>query len=362
LVSLDPDKQKVSALSIPRDTKVELASFSGGNKINAAYAIGGPQLAVRAVQNLLGVQIDRYVAVDTQGLKQLLAQLGPITVMVEKPMHYVDHTAHLAVDLQPGLQTLNAEQAEGYLRYRHDSFGDIGRIERQQWLLRQLGPKLADPMVVFKLPQLFQLADQYVVTDLSFDEMMKVARFLKDFDTSKVETAMLPGAPAYIDGLSYWVMDSGSAQATVDRLMGEGSSNLSYANDAANATSISNVHSTDKPLSVIIKYPRGCEASASYLENKLNSAGYRVKYRCLAQVSECQHEQIVQRSARADEVAKSNLSRSVRELSSWPVTVAIESAPPCDFTLVISPSVVASLGGAGAEALAVKETAVQHWN
>jgi LCP family protein required for cell wall assembly len=348
LVGLDPANKKVSVISIPRDTKVELSSINGGNKINAAYAIGGPQLAVQVVQNLLDVRIDRYMVVDTQGLKKILDELGPIPVLVEKPMHYVDHTAHLAVDLEPGMQMLNADQAEGYIRYRHDNMGDIGRIERQQWLLRQLWPKLSEPQVLLKLPQLFQLADQYVVTDLSFEEMMKAARFLKDFDSSRLETAMLPGAPTYIDGLSYWVIDTPSSRATVDRLMGTDS--VSYASD-------------DSRLKIIIKYPRGCDSAASYLESKLNNAGYHVQYRCAADASECQHAQIIQRSTRAGQSAENNLSASVKELTGWPVTVAIESRPASDFTLVMSPSVVASLERSGeTNALAVKEGAVQHWN
>ena len=58
-------------------------------------------------------------------------------------MSYTDHTAKLFVNLEPGLQKLDAKQAEQYIRFRHDAKGDIGRIERQQWFARQLLNKLS---------------------------------------------------------------------------------------------------------------------------------------------------------------------------------------------------------------------------
>ena len=133
--------------------------------------------------------VDHYVVIDVQGLRKVFEVLGPIEVKVEKKMRYVNHAGHLKVALDPGVQTLSPEQAEEYVRFRHDARGDIGRIDRQQWFLRQLSSKLREPQVILKLPELFKLANEYVETDLSVEDMAKLATFGKDIQRNQVETA-----------------------------------------------------------------------------------------------------------------------------------------------------------------------------
>ena len=164
--------------------------------------------------------IDRYVVVDTQGLKDLFEVLGPVQVLVEKSMHYQDRPAGLKVQLEPGLQQLDASQTEQYVRYRHDGKGDIGRIERQQWFVRQVAQKLKDPAVILKIPQLIKLANDYVQTDLTLDEMLRIATFAKDIKSDQVETAMLPGRATTMDGISYWLPDQEAGALVFNRLAG----------------------------------------------------------------------------------------------------------------------------------------------
>lgn len=366
LVSVDPESKKVGVVSIPRDSRVRLADEHGIDKINSAHALGGPELAVKTVSEAFAVPIDHYVVIDTQGLKKLFEVLGPVEVLVEKRMHYRDRAAGLRISLEPGVQKLDATQAEEYVRFRHDPKGDIGRIERQQWFLRQVAKKLKEPQVVLKLPDLFKLANEYVVTDVPIDDMFKLAQFGKDIEPSSVETAMLPGKAVCIRGGSYWMPDPEGCAVVFNRLLGtppavaqiaantainasttevageteatEGATETAVYNNDTLSAQYASAYAEHKPTSVVIKYPRGLEEASRSYEAALNAAGYAVKYRTRGDASECAHEQIVQNSFRADAGLTAKLRNDLTELNGWPVVLAVESASPVDFTLVLSPT------------------------
>ncbi len=208
LVRLDPSDRTVKILSIPRDTQVAIPDY-GVTKINAANVYGGARLATEVVsQTLNGVQIDRYVRVDTSGLSALVDALGGIEVNVPKRMKYVDKTQKLNIDLYPGLQTLNGEQAEGFSRFRHDEDGDIGRIGRQQIVLKAIKAKLTNASVVLHLPDLINAMQKHVDSSLSFDEMMAIATFSITLKPDKIKITNLKGRPSdpYEFRYSYWIV------------------------------------------------------------------------------------------------------------------------------------------------------------
>jgi len=339
LVSVDPAARKVGVVSIPRDTKVDVSGGRGTNKLNAAHALGGPELAMSTVRESLQLPIDHYVVIDAQGLKQLFEQLGPVEVLVEKNMRYRDRSAHLDIDLQPGLQWLTPTQAEEYVRFRHDARGDIGRIERQQWFVRQIAKQLKQPQFLLKLPQLAQFARDYVVTDLSVEDMARLMSFFKDFEMDKMETATLPGAPATISGCSYWLPDLPSTRIISDRLLGT----YSYTTPTADLGQAALAGTEPKPFAFIIRYPRGSEEAATRMETVLQEHGFRVRYKYAADVSDCRHEQIIQMSARADDQTTTLVQKAVPALATWPITLAVESRPGADFMLVLPPSPAVSV-------------------
>lgn len=348
IVSLEPSKHKVGLVSIPRDSRVEIPGH-GTDKINAAHALGGPEMSVSTVRNTFLVQIDHYVVVDTQGLKTLFEALGPVQILVEKPMHYRDRTAGLYVNLEPGLQTLDPVQAEEYVRFRHDAMGDLGRMDRQQWFLRQIAHKLREPQIILKLPELIAFARDNVVTDMTAEDMVKAVAFLKDIQPTQIETAKLPGDSATITGGSYWLPDMERSRVVLQRLVGtgllsaqaqglenQGQSSEQKRMDEPNSTG--SQMSVVKPISVSIRYPRGAEDTAVRVEKVLSSCGYVVRYKWQVPDAECQHEQINQNSERADEEQTTALRRNLPEVGSWPVVLSIDSKPLSDFTLVLSPS------------------------
>ncbi len=331
LASIDPVSKKVGVVSIPRDTRVTLGRH-GVCKINNAYAQGGPSYAVETVGTTFGVPIDRYVVVDTKGLKDLCQLLGPVEITVEKEMHYVDHTAKLNIDLKPGKQTLDPCQLEQYLRFRHDARADLGRMERQQWFLRQVCTKLKDPQFLLKVPELIKIGYDNVKTDLTADEIAKLISFMKDFRSEQIVTASLPGDGALIDGISYWILDERAASATFEHLFGR---------KVIDTLATSSEQTTDnRPIRVSISYPKGGEDLAKAMEEELKAAGYNVRYSWQIQEEDCRHPQIVLQSNRANEAIANQVRTDAPETIAWPTILRIERRSGVDINLVISSDMI----------------------
>jgi len=219
LLNIDPKTHSVNAISIPRDSKVYLGEGHDVQKINAAHAIGGVQLTKRTVEDTLGVKVDRYIIVSDQAVEKLVTAVGGVPIYVEKRMNYDDFSGGLHVHLNKGLNVLEGKDAVGYLRFRHDGLGDIGRTQRQQWFLRGLLEKIQTPQAIAKIPEMLNVATTYVKTDLSLYEMSQYAAMAKSFDISKIEVATLPGGPNKKGHTSYWILDPEKTQDVVNRLV-----------------------------------------------------------------------------------------------------------------------------------------------
>ncbi|WP_034351925.1 LCP family protein [Deinococcus phoenicis] len=157
-------------LSIPRDTWVNLPG-SGWGKINGANVKGGPDLLVEAVQDLTGVRVDAYTLLSLNALRALTDAAGGVTLDVPQRMKYDDNAGHLHIDLQPGRQHLSGQQAEGFLRFRHDGLGDIGRVARQQSYLTALVGRSKSPLNWWRLPAMVGAIHQNTKSDLTRTEV-----------------------------------------------------------------------------------------------------------------------------------------------------------------------------------------------
>ncbi len=210
LAQFDPSDHSINVLSIPRDTQVEIPG-TGITKINHANWQGGPELASAVVsQTLNGVTVDRYVRISTGAFRELVDLAGGVEVFVPKPMHYVDQTQKLKIDLEPGWQTLNGDQAEQFARFRSDEYGDIGRAQRQQALLKALRKRLTNPLVLTRLPKIFSVMQNHIDTNLSLGEMVSMIQFGLQLEPEKLKMVLLPGRFSTPNeyAASYWIMDS----------------------------------------------------------------------------------------------------------------------------------------------------------
>ncbi len=187
---VDAAGQRVNLLSIPRDTIARIPGH-GLSKINAAHKWGGPALTARTVEENFGIPTDQFVALDFAGFEKAIDLLGGVDLSVDKKMDYDDNWGHLHIHLLPGMQHLNGQQAMGFVRFRH-SDSDLVRVGRQQVLLAALKDKLRAPQTLARLPQLLDLLDAHLSSDLSTDQKLALARFLHDTGREHIQMATLP--------------------------------------------------------------------------------------------------------------------------------------------------------------------------
>ena len=208
IATVDPKKNQAALLSVPRDTRVKVKGH-GYDKINAAYAYGGERLTQDTVENLLGVQMDHYVIINTKAFQRIIDAIGGVDINVEKRMYYEDpwdDDGGLVIDLYPGKQHMDGKTAITYVRYR-DTEGDIGRIKRQQNFMKAVMDKVTSPSIITKLPAIIKEVAGSVKTDLSIRQLLEFAGTLKESQRNGLKTEMVPGKPMYISGISYWIPD-----------------------------------------------------------------------------------------------------------------------------------------------------------
>ena len=266
--NIDPRSHSIKAISIPRDSKVYLPDNKGVQKINSAHALGGINLVKKTLKETFGIKIDKYIMVHDDAVEKIVDALGGVPVYVEKKMYYHDYAGHLHIDLEKGNNVLNGKQAIGYLRYRKDGLGDIGRTQRQQWFLKSLFELLRSPQALTKIPEVLNIVNNYVKTDMSFYELSQYAAMARNIDNSKMEIATLPGTPNQKGYISYWILDPIKTQEVINRMIYR-----------------------DKPVVDESRFKGGIiyspkrEADAEALKEKLNDLGYEVNMLKLTHLS-----------------------------------------------------------------------------
>lgn len=213
----DPIRNQFSVLSIPRDTSADVPG-AGRQKINGANALGGPRLAVQTVQRLIDMPIDHYVVLNVHGLVELVDALGGIAVTIPKRMRYHDRAAKLDIALDPGTHVLNGTQAMGFVRFRHDALGDIGRVQRQEIFMRAVMEKAVKPESWAKIPKLIEIAQSHIVTDLTPAQMVEIAAFARAVDKADQHMVMLPGR---FSGTGDWAVDHDALKKVTAMMNGE---------------------------------------------------------------------------------------------------------------------------------------------
>lgn len=320
LINIDPANHSVNAISIPRDSKVYLAGDFGVQKINAAHALGGIELTVKTIEDTLGISIDKYVVVNNDGIKKLVDALGGIPIYIEKDMYYDDYSAKLHINLKKGLHVLNGEQVEGYLRFRKDGLGDIGRTSRQQWFVKAVLEKLQSPTIITKIPEVLNIASVYVKTNLSLYEMSHLAAALRNINMNDVEFATLPGGPSKKGYISYWILDPEKTQEVINRMI--------YRDKPT---------PENKRLIAGIMYAFDKEEEAMKIKDELKNSGYEVN--CIGR-AQLPHSQIIGHNTAVTTEFVGWLKRQVPEIKHSqfvydPIrTYCVHS----DFTIIISGS------------------------
>jgi len=203
LFTLHLDGGKTELTQVPRDTYIESDQY-GPMKANALYATGGIPLVKQELTKLLSAPVDHYIVVNLNAVQHLGDALGGVEVDVPKRMLYTDQTQGLTIDLYPGRQLLKGKDLEGFLRFRHDGLGDLGRMQRQQLVLNEVFRKLANPAFVTQLPALLKIAGTDIKTDLS---PLQIGGLLSAMGTTKLNIQQLSGKSYWHADVDYWMPD-----------------------------------------------------------------------------------------------------------------------------------------------------------
>lgn len=213
LARVDPPEKSITLISIPRDTRVDIPGH-GKQKINAAFAYGGPELTVRTVSEFADVPITHYVEVDFDEFKSIVEVLGGVEVDVKERVY---HELIPVPPIEPGLQTLDAAQAMNYVQLRNYPDGDYRRMEHQRIFLKAIAQKMQsmDPVTAIRL--INEVADM-VNTDLTLGEIVDLYRQFGGMDMDDMHQAVVPSHPEMIDQLSYVVPETRAWERMMDRV------------------------------------------------------------------------------------------------------------------------------------------------
>lgn len=235
LISLDRLRNAASAMSFPRDTRVEIPG-QGVHKLNAAHKYGGPFLLIQTLHDNFSVRVDHYIRTDFRGFVEIVDLVGGVDVEVERDMDYDDSWQDFHVHLKQGLQHLDGQQAHGYIRWRKnnprskggdgkvDPKGDLGRIERQQKVIKILAKKLLSPSNLPKLRQVARAFRKFVETDLTDRQLVSMVLFITRLNPDAIETATIDAHYSK----PFMVVDRDAAALTMQNIFGPTFDSLAF--------------------------------------------------------------------------------------------------------------------------------------
>ena len=213
LLSFSNETGRSRIISIPRDTWVTRAA--GAGRIGNMYQMGGANLMVRQVSQLLGISIHQYIVIDMNTFAELINVLGGIDIYVEEDMDYDDPESGLSIHLRQGYQHLDGEESESYLRFRGEKLGDVGRVKRQQKFIKALYDKVLQFDTIPKLPTIADIFQHRMETSAELFDSAHLANVLRKMSSEPPTTTMLPGNE---DSDGVWIPNYNEIDAKINEL------------------------------------------------------------------------------------------------------------------------------------------------
>ena len=217
LARVDPPGQRVSLVSIPRDTLVDMGE-NGERKINDAYSLGGAAYMTQVVSEFADVKISHYAEVDFEQLTSIVDTIGGIEVTLPVAIH----DEYAQIDLPAGTQTLNGEQALGLCRARHayDEYGggDFYRAANQRMVIGAIVKKVLQLDLVTMATTVSELADS-VTTDFSALDIISLASQFRSLNADEdIYSGQTPTISEYINNVWYEIPDEAAWQEMLERV------------------------------------------------------------------------------------------------------------------------------------------------
>lgn len=200
ILSLDPQKDAMQLISIPRDTRVHIVGRGFDDKINHAYAFGGVDMAIATVENFLDIELDYYVRMNMAGLKQMVDHLGTITV--QNDIAWSDG----AYNFEIGPTELDGDKTMRFVRMRkQDPAGDFGRTKRQRQVIQGIIEEGASVSSVTKINGMIDILGNNMATNLDFNDMQRMLTGYADTRKNFADY-QIKGEGTMIDGIYYMVV------------------------------------------------------------------------------------------------------------------------------------------------------------
>lgn len=207
VVTLNPQKNSMQMFNIPRDTRVEIIGKEKQDKINHAYAFGGPEMSVKTVENFLDIPVDYFISVNMEALSDVVDALGGITV--NNPIEWVETGGYYhkkGFVYNKGEISLDGAQTLGFVRMRYqDPRGDFGRQQREQIVLNAIIDKGASLSSVTKINSLLDVIGKNTKTNMTLDDMINIQQNYAE-TRKQQEKFDIKGNGSKIDGVYYYVV------------------------------------------------------------------------------------------------------------------------------------------------------------
>ena len=182
LISVDVNTRQVNAISIPRDTMVDVPRKN--KKINATYGVSGVEELRNVVEDITGIYTDYYIVVNVESFMKIIDLIGGVEFDVPYNMYHKDDDPEYTINLKSGVQTLNGSDALKLVRYRGTAQSDIERMNMQRQFLKAVGNKILQSFTIKDLTKMVPIVISSIETDMSAKDMLWFYRKIgKDFDS-----------------------------------------------------------------------------------------------------------------------------------------------------------------------------------
>lgn len=297
VASYNPNTQKATLLSIPRDTYTgkNPAKATAYEKINAMYSRKHrPDETLKAVNEITGLDIEYYVVVKTEALIKLVDVIGGVTFNVPIDMDYDDTSQKLAIHLKAGEQVLDGDKAEQLVRFRHNNNGtsypeeygdnDMGRMRTQREFILQVIKQTAKPENIFKIGQILDVAKEYIITNIDYEVAKDYIPYAVEFNTDDLLTEVLPGTPSNKNASGTWIFihDSKKTKTLVQELFvdrdktDEDTEESEDTNNTTNSTSSTTTSTKKDNIKIEVLNGSGESSKLQTVIDNLEKAGYKV--------------------------------------------------------------------------------------
>lgn len=195
VASVNPEQEKTTIVSIPRDTYVTIVGHGTDDKINHAYAFGGAAMSMDTVENFLQIPVDHYVSINMAGIKELVNAVGGVDIDNDLEFTFDNYTYKF------GQIHLNGDQALGYIRMRYDD-SDYGRQGRQRKVVTAIAKQILSLEGATQYKSILNSMEDNMKTDMSFADMQKIALNYRD-SFKHMNSLQMQGEGFMQDGVSY---------------------------------------------------------------------------------------------------------------------------------------------------------------